>query len=87
MKKARGRSTDQPRENKDYLCPAVSHVLQVSVENQIIENTNEIVYLGQIIFFESRMNKEVDRRISLGWKKFWQIKDIFKGLFRNNQKI
>lgn len=60
--------------------------IEVLIENQPIENIKETIYLGQTISLENRMSKEIDRRISLGWKKFWQLKDILKGPFSTKQK-
>ena len=48
---------------------------------------DEIVYLGQLISLKNRTEKELNRRISLGWGKFWQLKEIFKGPFNINSKI
>ncbi|CAG9094113.1 unnamed protein product [Plutella xylostella] len=43
-----------------------------------IEYVKEYIYLGQLISFDNAISKEIDRRITLGWKKYWLHKDIFK---------
>ena len=63
-----------------------NHELQIKIDNKNIENTNEIIYLGQTISLENRTAKEINRKIALAWKKFWQLKDIMKGPFLNDQK-
>ncbi len=44
------------------------------------------IYLGQLISFENRTEKEIETRISKTWKKFWSLKNIFKGPFKLKQK-
>lgn len=43
-----------------------------------MEYVEEYIYLGQIILFEDRGNKEVNRRINSAWKKYWSLKKVFK---------
>ena len=62
------------------------HEPSIVVEGINIENTSEIIYLGQLISLEHRTNKEINRRIGIGWKKFWELKDILKGPYRNELK-
>ena len=50
------------------------------------EKVQEIIYLGQLITFEERTEREVKRRIILAWKKYWILKRILKGSFNNKQK-
>ena len=56
------------------------------IDNQNIEKVTGIIYLGQLISFENRTEKEVNRRITLTWKKFLSLKLIFNGPFRTYQK-
>lgn len=42
--------------------------------------------MEQIISLENRTEKEVNRRITLAWNKYWSLKHIFKGTFRNDLK-
>uniref|UniRef100_A0A4P6D9I7 Putative endonuclease-reverse transcriptase panstrongylus megistus n=1 Tax=Rhodnius prolixus TaxID=13249 RepID=A0A4P6D9I7_RHOPR len=34
-----------------------------------------------MISFKERTNKEIQRRLALGWQKYWSLKDIMKGNF------
>lgn len=42
----------------------------VRVGDVEIEYVDEFVYLGQLVSFSERMNKELDVRIKIGWRKF-----------------
>lgn len=48
------------------------------MDGDITEAVHEYNYLGQIISFHNKIEKEVCRRISIGWNKYWQIKKFFK---------
>lgn len=52
---------------------------RVEVDGTEIAYVDEYVYLGQIISFENRQNKEIDRRIDNAWKSFWSMKEYMKG--------
>lgn len=56
------------------------------LKNKELETIPEMVYLGQQISMENRNEKEVVRRLTLVWKKYWALKHIFKGNFNNRQK-
>ncbi|KAI5716805.1 hypothetical protein M8J76_012671 [Diaphorina citri] len=55
---------------------------EVAIDGEKFKTTVEYVYLGQLISFNQRAEREVTRRITIGWKKFWQLKHILK-----NQKV
>ncbi len=56
------------------------------VNGKKIQRVNEAVYLGQVTSLEGRTEKEVNRRLTLSWNKFWKLKHIFKGPFKNEIK-
>ena len=51
-----------------------------------IQNVTEAIYLGQLISYEEKTKKEVNRRVSIAWAKFWGLKHIFKGSYSNKLK-
>jgi len=53
----------------------------VKLGNQEIQIVDEYVYLGQLISMQNQTQKEINRRISITWKKFWTLKHILKGPF------
>jgi hypothetical protein len=61
--------------------------VKMNIENVEIEQVDEMVYLGQIISFEERIQKEVKRRINLGWRSYWALKNIYKGKLDLRTKI
>ena len=44
------------------------------INGEKIEYVQEFQYLGQIISFENRQDKEIERRITNSWKAFWKLK-------------
>ena len=58
---------------------------EIKIDGKKIEVT-EIIYLGQKITLKNNTTEEIDRRIALGWKKFWSLKHILKGPFSNKSK-
>ena len=46
------------------------NVKSIKIIEQEMDIVEETIYLGQLITFEDKTEKEVERRISLGWKKF-----------------
>ncbi|GBP91608.1 LINE-1 retrotransposable element ORF2 protein [Eumeta japonica] len=44
----------------------------------VINYTDEYVYLGQLITQKDPMQKEVDRRITNGWKRYWSLREAMK---------
>ena len=51
-----------------------------------IQNVTEAIYLGQLISYEEKTKKEVNRRVNIAWAKFWGLKHIFKGSYSNKLK-
>lgn len=49
---------------------------KIMAENRELETISEIVYLGQLIALENKTDKEMNRRITLAWKKCWSLKNI-----------
>ncbi len=60
---------------------------KLELGGQIIEGKEETSYLGQIISFKDRRGKEITSRIKKGWKKFWSLKEIYKGKISKTLKI
>lgn len=51
----------------------------IYLENTSLTYVDAYIYLGKQISFNQHNNElEVDRRISITWKKFWCLKEIFK---------
>ena len=48
----------------------------IKIENEEIEYIDEYIYLGQLISFENKSEKEITRRISSAWKQFWSLKFV-----------
>ncbi|XP_022833711.1 uncharacterized protein LOC111361551 [Spodoptera litura] len=48
---------------------------QITVNNEEIEYVKEYIYLGQLISTEDCMKKEIERRITNTWKRFWSLKE------------
>ena len=52
-----------------------------------IEYVNSYIYLGkQVSFSRSSNEEEIERRISITWKKFWSLKEILKGNYDLSMK-
>ncbi|KAJ8727801.1 hypothetical protein PYW08_016186 [Mythimna loreyi] len=52
---------------------------RVEVDAQEIHYVDEYIYLGQLVSFENRQEKEIDRRIQNAWKSYWSMKMLMKG--------
>ncbi|CAB3228197.1 unnamed protein product [Arctia plantaginis] len=50
----------------------------IMVNEKEIEYVNEYIYLGQLISPLDNMPKEIDRRITMTWKRFWSLSEIMK---------
>ena len=50
----------------------------IEIGQEIIEYVDEYIYLGQIISTKDQYSKEIDRRISNTWKRYWSLKEIVK---------
>ena len=52
----------------------------ITLNNLPLEYVDNYIYLGkQISFYKQNNDLEVDRRIKNTWKRFWSLKEIFKG--------
>lgn len=49
---------------------------EIWLEGQQIEYVEDYIYLGQLLSFRRKQEKEIDRRITNGWKQFWNLKNI-----------
>lgn len=52
---------------------------KIMIHNQKLEYTEEVIYPVQKITIINRTKKEVEKRISIAWNKFWPLKLILKG--------
>jgi len=52
-----------------------------------LEYVEDYTYLGQIISFKNKTNKEISKRVSQAWKSFWAQKWIFKGKLKIASKV
>lgn len=59
---------------------------RIFVNGTEINNVTEYIYLGQTVSFQDKSNKEISRRISQGWKKYWSLKNILKSKATKNIK-
>ena len=51
---------------------------QINIGNEMLEEVNEYVYLGQTISTSPGQEIEIKRRITLGWRAFGKQSDIMK---------
>ena len=49
---------------------------QISIGQELISYVEDYVYLGQVISFRNSSSKEVKRRITIAWRKFWNLSFI-----------
>ena len=52
--------------------------LPILVNGKQVNYVHEYLYLGQLVTFTRRGDKEINRRISLAWNKFWSLSFIFQ---------
>jgi hypothetical protein len=52
---------------------------RVEVDGHIIHYVDEYIYLGQLVSFSNRQDKEIERRIENAWKSYWSMKELMKG--------
>lgn len=50
----------------------------IKVEDKQLQYVKEYVYLGQIISPQDQTMKEINKRIAMGWKKYWSLKEVMK---------
>nr|XP_049706068.1 uncharacterized protein LOC126056577 [Helicoverpa armigera] len=43
-------------------------------DGQALHYVDEYIYLGQLVSFDNRQEKEIDRRIENAWKSYWSMK-------------
>ncbi|KAI5726940.1 hypothetical protein M8J76_011469 [Diaphorina citri] len=55
-------------------------------DKETIKKEKESIYLGQLISCDNIIEKEVERRIKIGWSKYWSMKKIFKSM-KINEKL
>jgi len=51
---------------------------EIYVNNVRLERVNEYVYLGQMLSFNDRMDKELKERKRKAWRGFWALYQVFK---------
>ena len=56
-------------ETKSCILTNSSEKQEIEIENQKIDYVEEVIYLGLKIAIKNRTQKEVDRRITIAWKK------------------
>lgn len=55
------------------------HKSPIVVNNNTIDYVDDYIYLGKQVSFRKNNNiEEIDRRISITWKKFWAYKEVMK---------
>lgn len=59
---------------------AIKENIEIEIEmgQEVIEYVDEYIYLGQLISIKDQYTKEIDRRISNTWKRYWSLKEIVK---------
>nr|XP_032513904.1 uncharacterized protein LOC116767609 [Danaus plexippus plexippus] len=55
-----------------------SHTDVIKINNEQIEYVHEYIYWGQLISTEDCMKKEIERRITNTWKRYWSHSEIMK---------
>ncbi|XP_047998342.1 uncharacterized protein LOC125235798 [Leguminivora glycinivorella] len=51
----------------------------ITVDGQPIHYVDEYIYLGQLVSFSNRQDKEIERRVGNAWKSYWSMKELMKG--------
>ena len=59
---------------------------EIKIEGKTLEKVEEVIYLGQTIAITKGTEREVNRGIALTWKKYWSLKHIMKGPYKNEHK-
>lgn len=55
-----------------------SDLVQLQLEGETLETVTEFIYLGRNLSFQNNQSEEIERRIANTWKRYWQLKHIFK---------
>ncbi len=50
---------------------------EIVIKEEKIQKVEEVTYLGQIIAFQDRLDKEITKRVSLALSYFWSSKFIY----------
>lgn len=50
----------------------------IKLDDRVIGWVESFEYLGQTIAFQNGQQKEINKRITMAWKKFWSLKHILK---------
>lgn len=64
--------------NKTKIMTNSSQTDKIKVNNEQIEYVQEYVYLGQLISTEGCMEKEIERRVTNTWKRYWSLSEVMK---------
>ncbi|XKL63185.1 hypothetical protein PGB90_005549 [Kerria lacca] len=72
--------------NKTKILTNNSLQRKIKISGTQIENITETIYLGQLISLENSTLNEINRRVLIGWKKFWSLKEIMKGDYNTKLK-
>ena len=48
----------------------------LKINGEEIDYVEEFVYLGQIISFQDRQDKEISKRIANAWKGYWRLRQL-----------
>ncbi len=51
---------------------------EVVIKGKKIQKVEEVTYLGQIIAFQDRLDKELTRWVSQAWRNFWSLKSVYQ---------
>lgn len=54
------------------------HKSCINVGGSQISYVEEYVYLGQLISPKDNANREIERRIANGWKRYWSLREVMK---------
>jgi exonuclease III len=58
----------------------------VVLDGCLLKWSSETIYLGQLLSFTNRTEKEVKRRCAIAWKRFWSLKFILKNNYISAEK-
>lgn len=73
-------------EGKTVLMTNSNNAGTILLEGKRLRWVESTVYLGQLLSFHNGTLKEVNRRISIAWKKYWSLKFVFKSAMRTELK-
>ena len=73
--------------SKTKILTNLEGIKPIVVNDKEIEIVSEYRYLGQIISFNNKMEKEIKIRRANAWKAFWALKFILKSKMKLKTKI